>query len=196
MPDRRAFLTAGLAVLVLEPELAGAQQGAASQTILDRLREGNHVLLMRHALAPGTGDPENFRVDDCSTQRNLNDAGRADAKRIGQTLRREAIPISRIYASRWCRALETAHLMNLGSVAVMPDALDSFFAQRGEQKPSTAALRKLIENQPRDGTNTIMISHQVNITAISGLHTSPSDIIVIPAGVRFGFADIVGRLRL
>lgn len=73
-----------------------------------------YVLLMRHGLAPGVGDPENFRLGDCSTQRNLSDVGRDDAKAVGAWLKRREIKIYRIESSRWCRAKETAELLGLG----------------------------------------------------------------------------------
>ena len=74
------------------------------------LREGRAVLLMRHALAPGTGDPPGFVLEDCTTQRNLDQAGRLQAERWGDLLRQNSISAPRVLSSRWCRALDTAEL--------------------------------------------------------------------------------------
>ena len=87
--------------------------------IWDRLKTNNakgYVLLLRHALAPGSGDPANFKLNDCSTQRNLSDQGRADAKDIGIWLKSKQVKIHRVESSRWCRAKETAKLMAIGNV--------------------------------------------------------------------------------
>ncbi len=72
--------------------------------------------MVRHAIAPGNGDPPNFNIGDCSTQRNLDDSGRTQARRIGRWLRSNGIKSARIYSSQWCRCLETAKLIDLGSV--------------------------------------------------------------------------------
>ena len=81
------------------------------------LRAGGHVALMRHADAPGgVGDPPGFRVDDCATQRNLSEKGRADAAKIGVSLQSEGIAFEKILSSPWCRCIDTAKLLNLGTV--------------------------------------------------------------------------------
>ena len=75
----------------------------------DQLRRGGNVILIRHgSTLPGPGDPPGFRLDDCSTQRNLSDAGRDEARRIGERLKRERVPIGEVYTSPWCRCRETA----------------------------------------------------------------------------------------
>ena len=82
--------------------------------IWDKLQGTNpkgYVLLLRHTIAPGVGDPENFKLNDCSTQRNLSQVGREDAKAVGDWLKRRDIKISRVESSRWCRAKETAQLL-------------------------------------------------------------------------------------
>ena len=76
----------------------------------------SYVILFRHALAPGTGDPRNFQLNDCSTQRNLSEEGRKQAVRIGEELKRRKILITRVLSSQWCRCLETAKLMDVGQI--------------------------------------------------------------------------------
>ena len=86
------------------------------------LRAGGHVALMRHADAPGGfGDPPGFRVEDCATQRNLSEKGRADAAKIGSRLKREGIAFEKILSSPWCRCIDTATLLNLGTVEAGSD---------------------------------------------------------------------------
>ena len=104
---RLVFLVATVLIATLSPHSASARD----LVIWDKLQGTNpkgYVLLMRHALAPGIGDPDNFLLGDCRTQRNLSDEGRADAQDIGQWLERREVKIYRIETSRWCRAKETA----------------------------------------------------------------------------------------
>lgn len=195
LPYRRHVLQTGL-VLALWPSLVAAQAQTSEADIFAMLRDGNHVLLMRHTNAPGTGDPPGFRLDDCTTQRNLDAGGRTAARRIGERLRQERIPVARIYSSRWCRALETGHELSLGPVVTVPAALDSFFARRDERDASVAALRNLVESLPRDGANTIMVTHQVNVTGLSDIYPASGEIVILPAGRPVGPQNVVGRLRL
>jgi hypothetical protein len=97
------------------------------------LKSGGGVLMIRHANAPGSGDPANFKIDDCATQRNLDERGRAQARAIGEVLRHHGIAKVRLYSSQWCRCLETARLMNLGDVQPLP-ALNSFFGRPDDRE--------------------------------------------------------------
>jgi len=154
-------------VLVAAPWLTGAQAAVAQSEAWTALRSGQAVLLLRHASAPGTGDPANFVLEDCSTQRNLSEQGRAEARRWGDLLRRHGITTARVLCSRWCRALETARQLDLGPVEPLPP-LDSFFAGAGDRDVQTAALRRFLEAPSADGP-VILVSHQVNITALTGV---------------------------
>ena len=133
----------------------------------ERLGEPGAVLLIRHALAPGIGDPDGFRLDDCATQRNLNDEGRRQARAIGDWLRGRGIAQARVYSSQWCRCLETAALLDLGPVTELP-ALNSFFERRQDREPILAALGEFLAAQPRDGGLLVLVTHQVTISALSG----------------------------
>ena len=97
--------------LMLSP---GAVSVNPTTAAWEQFARGKAVLLLRHALAPGNGDPVNFQVKDCSTQRNLAQEGRAQARQIGQRLRALGISEARVWSSQWCRCLETAKLLNLG----------------------------------------------------------------------------------
>lgn len=131
------------------------------------LREGRAVLLLRHATAPGLGDPPGFVLEDCNTQRNLDEEGRLEAQRWGDLLRTKGLTGPRVLSSRWCRALETAELMRLASVEPMP-VLDSFFAQPNRDEKQTQALRRLLVSIS-GASPVVLVTHQVNITALTGV---------------------------
>jgi phosphohistidine phosphatase SixA len=147
------------------------------QAALSRLAApGTHAIL-RHALAPGTGDPENFQLGDCSTQRNLDARGRAQSRAIGAALRAAGITADRVLTSQWCRSAETARLLGLGPVVEEP-ALNSFFADRSTRSAQTEATRRLLAALPREAT-AILVSHQVNITALTGIYPRSGEVVVI-----------------
>jgi phosphohistidine phosphatase SixA len=131
------------------------------------LREGRAVLLLRHATAPGYGDPPQFVLGDCTTQRNLDQAGRAEAQRWGVLLREHGVSDPKIFSSRWCRALETSEQMGLGSIEPLP-ALDSFFGHADREAEQTDALRELLDSLPLTAP-VVLVTHQVNITALTGV---------------------------
>ena len=117
---------------------------AAELDLVKQMQSGNAVLMIRHALAPGVGDPEDFDVNDCSTQRNLDQRGRAQAQAIGQWLRDRGINNIKLYSSQWCRCMDTARLMDVGKVTPLP-ALNSFFESPADREPNLAAVRKFIQ---------------------------------------------------
>ena len=129
--------------------LTGQISSANELLIWDKLQgttPKGYVLLMRHSYAPGVGDPDNFKLNDCSTQRNLSDVGRQDAQDVGEWLQRREIKIFRVETSRWCRAKETAQLLGLGKVRLNKN-LDSLFEEADAlNHPQTAAIRKQIQN--------------------------------------------------
>lgn len=145
------------------------------------LQSGGNVLLMRHAATnPGVGDPPQFRLDDCSTQRNLSAAGQLQATRIGSRLMEQGVTISTVLSSRWCRCLETARKA-FGKATPFP-ALDSFFGDRRAQSDAqTAAVRARIQSFNGPG-NLMMVTHQVNITALTGEYPAEGEIFVVKAG--------------
>jgi phosphohistidine phosphatase SixA len=163
----------------------------ADEALWSRLRDGGLVVMIRHATAPGVGDPPGFRLDDCSTQRNLSAEGRAEARRLGETFRRERVPIDEVRSSEWCRCRETAQLA-FGRYVAWP-AINSFFADRGTEPQQTAATRALMAGWRGKG-NLVLVTHQVNISAASGSFASPAEMVVLqPAGA--GRLEVVGRLR-
>ena len=124
------------------------------------------VLMLRHALAPGVGDPANFQLDDCTTQRNLDATGREQARTLGAKLAQAGIKEARVFSSQWCRCLETARLLQLGEVETLV-ALNSFYQRPDERIAQIEALRSFLERQPVDGPPIVLVTHQVTIAAFT-----------------------------
>jgi phosphohistidine phosphatase SixA len=135
------------------------------------------VLFMRHALAPGFGDPDHFFVNDCSTQRNLDEIGRAQARSIGAKLAVADIKLSAIYSSYWCRCLETARLLGLGPVTPF-DGLNSFFQNHAPRDATLAKLRKKLQSLSPIAPPSLMVTHAVTIRAITGLSVASGGVVV------------------
>ena len=152
----------------------GLCAGAAAAEVDDdgtkELRWGaGTVLFLRHAPAPGFGDPDGFRLGDCATQRNLDAAGREVARRIGLALRRSAPPIRAVYSSEWCRCLETAALLGLGGV-VSFSGLNSFFQGLAPKRGTMAKLRAFLAGLEREGAPVLMVTHYVVIGELTGIY--------------------------
>ncbi len=160
--------------------------------LLRALRSGGHVILIRHAsTVPGIGDPAGFVLTDCATQRNLSEAGRAEAARIGATFKAERIPVGQVLSSRWCRCLDTARLA-FGKVSPWP-ALDSHFDHPADGAAQAAAVNSGIAARETAGENLVLVTHQVNISALTGVSPAQGEAVVTR---RAGNAlRVVGRLR-
>lgn len=165
-------------VLVIGLVAAGGATAGASEFPLERLNDGGHVVMLRHARAPGTGDPEAFRLGDCATQRNLDEEGREQARRLGARLRAAGVASATVYSSQWCRCLETAVLLGLGPVEELP-ALNSFYQRPAEREPSLQALRALLAKLPPDGPPVILVTHQVTIAAVTGRPVRSGSAVVL-----------------
>jgi phosphohistidine phosphatase SixA len=166
---------------------------AAADDAWKALRAGGHVALMRHADAPGGfGDPPGFRVGDCATQRNLSDKGRADAAKIGVRLQREGIAFEKILSSPWCRCIDTANLLNLGT-AETEATFGNVVVLRDQRETLTAGARALIAQWTARG-NLLVVTHGANILALTGVSPASGEIVVVKGGSNL--AEPVGRLRL
>lgn len=184
---RASALVFAVLLTVLSP--AGA---AADDNVWALLAEPRTHAIMRHALAPGTGDPSHFEVSDCSTQRNLDDRGREQARRIGDIARTAGASFDRVLSSQWCRCLDTAELLDLGNVEAFPP-LNSFFRNRSQRTPQTNALRDFLATLPDDET-VMMVTHQVNVSALTGTGTRSGEIIVFRLSDD-GDVEVRGRIR-
>lgn len=169
---------------------------ASDEKIWERLQGSNptgYVLLIRHALAPGVGDPENFNVNDCSTQRNLSDEGRVQAQKIGRWLKSKQFKIFRVESSRWCRAKETARLLDLGKVRLNKN-LDSLFEEVNiANHPQTLQARKnIVAHRNKQGL-LIMVGHYVNIAALTGVGIDSGSGVLVQADKK-GRIKVFGQL--
>ena len=166
--DRRRVVAA-LSILAGSPLLVLASRAlAAARVPLSEVARPGRVLIIRHAQAPGIGDPPEFRIGDCMTQRNLDEAGRAQAGRIGQRLRQAGVVRAQVWSSQWCRCLDTARLLELGPASELP-ALNSFFGRPEVREAQLAALRVFLAGLPAGGLPVVLVTHQVVITALTGL---------------------------
>jgi phosphohistidine phosphatase SixA len=162
--------------------------------IWDKLQGTNpkgYVLLLRHTIAPGVGDPENFKLNDCSTQRNLSQVGRDDAKAVGDWLKRRDIKISRVESSRWCRAKQTAQLLGIGKVRLNSN-LDSLFESADPAKAiQTVRVKKQIVDWRNKSGLLVLVGHFVNIGAVTGVGVGSGEGVLVKADSK-GKITVVG----
>jgi phosphohistidine phosphatase SixA len=167
---RRAFF-ALLSLLVLVP----AESTEAGWALL---REGEQVVLLRHAFAPGAAEPARFKIEDCSTQRNLSDRGQQQARKIGALFLARAAPTERVLSSRYCRALET------GSIAFRDGEVEPFEALDllSTDEKTAAAQNKAVIDEIRaysGSGNLILITHQENIKALTDVSAREGEAIIV-----------------
>ena len=172
----RAVLATIVLLLPVLPTLSWSRSTIDEAELWQALRDGTHVAIIRHALAPGIGDPEAFDLDDCSTQRNLSEAGRAQARRLGDRFRRNGIESAAVYSSEWCRCVETAKLLELGPVSTV-QVLNSFFRDYQRADQQTAALNAWLDSR-QSGGPLVLVSHQVNISALVGGGAGSGEMVV------------------
>lgn len=186
-------------------EVSNLQQLA--DTLKDKSKVASYALLVRHALAPGTGDPQEVVIDDCSTQRNLNDEGREQSARIGRLLQQAGLPDLEIFTSQWCRCRETAEIARqtlmqargsatageLPEVEDLP-ALNSFFTQYEKREPQTREIKQWLTDRAQSGSGrlALLVSHQVNITAATGAYPSSGEIVIVES--RDGEVNVIATV--
>lgn len=185
---RRVVLLAAIAWLACIAAPHGAD--GSEQRAWDALAAGG-IVLFRHANAPGGGDPPGMRIGDCTSQRNLDGAGRAQSVRIGEAFARRAIPVGVILASQWCRTRETAALAFPGR-AIDEPAFNSFFSDRSRGEAQTLAARRVLAAWSGPGA-LVVVTHQVNITALTGIFPASGEGIVLER--RGGDWAVAGRIR-
>ena len=183
------------AILGVLPLLIGAHRSSAAaddDVLVARVRAGGVAVLLRHAITdPGIGDPPDFRLDTCSTQRNLSAEGRAQARRIGAWFAAHGLVPARVRSSAWCRCLDTGTLA-FGHAEAWP-ALNSFFGGASAREQQSAALAAALGGIAPQRFE-VWITHQVNITALTTEFAEMGEACVVerasPAGVR-----VVARSR-
>lgn len=177
-------------IFTLSPQTSIANELAIWDKLQGTAPKG-YVLLLRHSLAPGVGDPENFDLRDCSTQRNLSAVGRQDAQDVGRWLARREIKIARVESSRWCRAKETANLLNLGKVRLNRN-LDSLFEEADAlNHPQTIKVRKQIVDHRNKSGMLILVGHFVNIAAITNVGVDSGEGVLVRADSK-GVIKVMG----
>jgi phosphohistidine phosphatase SixA len=146
----------------------------------EALKKSDHVLLMRHALAPGVGDPAGYTLQDCKTQRNLDATGRAQAKKIGQWLKAQGVREALVFSSAWCRCKETAERLDFGTPVHEP-SLNSFFDDMRQGPQSKLSLQKFIAAQlkTKGSKALILVTHHVNIAEFMGENVGSGDMVLV-----------------
>jgi phosphohistidine phosphatase SixA len=186
--ERRRALGTGVALLAL-PWLPAR----ADETVRAALRAGGVVIAFRHALAPGTFDPPGFRLGDCSTQRNLNDEGRDQSRRIGQWFRAAGQVPARVRSSPWCRCMDTA---TLAFGAAEPwDALASpTGSDAATRSGRIAELRRALGAVPA-GRFEAWVTHQFVLQDLAAESTTSGEAVVLRAGAG-GAVQLLARATL
>ena len=177
-----------IALLLALPGAAASADEAAWAA----LARGGQVVLVRHAATtPGAGDPPGFRLEDCATQRNLSQAGRREARRLGEAFRSRGVRVARVLSSPWCRCLESAELAFGVRPATHP-ALGNLYGRAGNRERQVAALRALIAGPP-EGGNLVLFTHGSTTVALTGEYPAMGEAIVVtPAGG--GAFRVAGRI--
>lgn len=187
---QRRFLARLFVALTLPTWLAAARADEALWSLLQR---GGQVVMVRHALTdPGIGDPQQFRLGDCATQRNLSAQGRDEARRLGEVLRARKVPVARVWSSPWCRAQETARLVFGREPEDLP-ALGNVFGRREREAPQVAELKKLL--RPAAGGNVFWFTHGSTTLALTGVSPGTGEMVVLSPQADGGFR-VAGRLQV
>lgn len=182
---RATFLRGLLCGLLLAPA------AWADEALWRLLQGGGQVVLVRHAVTdPGVGDPPGFRVEDCSTQRNLSAEGRREAQRLGEALRSRKVPVAKVLSSPWCRCLETARIA-FGSAPQVEPALSNLFGRREREAPQVAQLRRLVQ-PPSGGGNLFLVTHGSTTLALTGVSPGTAEMVVLTPEA--GGFRVAGRL--
>ena len=150
---------------------------SASETLVDKLKEGGKIIMIRHAYAPGNGDPDNFLIEDCTTQRNLNKKGVNQSKKIGNFFRENKIQVDIVLSSEWCRCRDTAfYAFNKYQTKSF---LNSFFSAKfaSNKNKQIYDLKKYINEWSGDN-NLVLVTHYVTIQEVLNVTSSSGELII------------------
>jgi len=158
--------------------MTGSFHASASE-LSESLKKSDYVLLMRHALAPGVGDPAGYKLQDCKSQRNLDATGRAQAQKTGQWLKAQSVGNALVFTSAWCRCKETAENLAFGTPVLEP-SLNSFFDDMRQGPQSNVNLQKFIVGQLKSKGDKalILVTHHVNIAEFTGENVGSGDMVL------------------
>ena len=148
-----------------------------NENLINQLRDGEKLIFIRHAYAPGNGDPENFNLNDCSSQRNLSDAGRKQSKTISNFFKKNQIAIDLVISSEWCRCKETAFIAFKDFET--KNFLNSFYSEKfaKNKKKQIKNLEKYINNWNSD-KNLVLVTHYVVISEILNYAPNSGEIVI------------------
>ena len=164
-------------LLILFISINSSIKADSNQNLINELKNGGKLIFIRHAYAPGGGDPNNFDINDCNTQRNLSNSGREQAKNIGNFFKNNNIKIKNIYSSEWCRCKETA-LIAFNKFETK-DFLNSFFSSEFAQNKDAQMnnLKEFIKNN-KSKQNLVFVTHYVVISESLNYLSSSGEIVV------------------
>ena len=175
--------------LIMFITLTSTVKADFNKILIDQLEDGGKLIFIRHAYAPGSGDPDNFNLNDCSTQRNLSNEGRNQAKNIGEFLKKNKIKIEKVISSEWCRCKDTSSLA-FGSFETK-NFLNSFYSSKfaKNKKSQMLKLRKYIKNF-KSKKNLVLVTHYVVIS--EALNYAPSSGEIVISDKKF---NIIGTVK-
>src|SRR5216684_2124723 len=172
--------------LIVSPAAAAADSKEAWAALVN----GGHVALIRHGNAPpGYGDPPGFKIDDCATQRNMDERGRAQARALGEAFRQHGVRVDKILSSPWCRCLETVRLMAVGPVE------NTWAVAASDRSPERLVVLKQIVSSWRGPGTLVLVTHALTVQALVGIMPSQAETVVLRP--RLGDepgVDVVGRI--
>ena len=156
----------------------------ADENIVEILKKGGNIIFIRHAIAPGNGDPQNFDISNCSTQRNLSKDGELQALKIGKFFKENNIKLTKVLSSEWCRCKDTAKIA-FGNYETK-NFLNSFYDERFSENKDKQILdfQKFIRNWNKTG-NLVLVTHYVVISEILDLTTSSGEIVITDTNLKF-----------
>ena len=156
----------------------------ADENIVEILKKGGNIIFIRHAIAPGNGDPQNFDISNCSTQRNLSKEGELQALKIGKFFKENDINLAKVLSSEWCRCKDTAKIA-FGNYETK-NFLNSFYDERFSENKDKQIIdfQKFIRNWNKTG-NLVLVTHYVVISEILDLTTSSGEIVITDTNLKF-----------
>ena len=164
-------------LIIIFISLTTAIKADLNKNLLNQLEDGEKLIFIRHAYAPGGGDPDNFNLDDCSTQRNLNKEGREQAKYIGEFFKKNEIKIYKVLSSEWCRCKDTAKIAfkNFSTNSFLNSFYSSRFAKNKDKQ--IKMLNNYVKRLKSD-KNLILVTHYVLISEVLNYAPSSGEIVV------------------
>ena len=178
-------------VLAISLSITPGLAAGDSEEAWAALVKGSHVALVRHGNAPPGygGDPPGFKIDDCATQRNMDERGRAQARALGEAFRQHGVRVDKILSSPWCRCLETARLMAVGPVE------NTLAVAASDRSPERLVALKQIVSSWRGPGTMVLVTHALTVQALVGIMPGQAETVVLrPRLGNEPGVDVVGRI--